>query len=58
MTMPTQCLHGQRLRRHRVCVVNDYFSICPRSQGLHGPTIFENIELNFLLLLLLVFFPN
>ena len=50
MTMPTQCLHGQRLRRHRVCVVNDYFSICPRSQGLHGPTIFENIELNFFLL--------
>ena len=31
-TTPKPCLHSQRLCRHPVCVVIDYFSMCPCSQ--------------------------
>ena len=44
------CPHRKRLCRHCVCVVNNYFNMCRRSQLLSRHTIFENIKLNFVLL--------
>ena len=55
LTMPTRCWCSQRLCRHGVGVVNNYFSTCLCSQRLRGHAIF-NIKLHFLLLVTLVFF--
>ena len=65
-TMPTSCLHSKWLCRHHFRVVNDYFSICPRSQRLHDTVSafstttrtrnFRKYQIKFVVTFIIIFF--